>query len=222
MANKQVVRVPEDCRSIGEALNAVSSDAQIVLSPGRYRETLMIRSKSVEIVGNGNMQHLLLESEPGQSTLEVEGGSLKLKNLMVRSNGSFALTVTGGRLLLEDCNVSGGNYGVRVTRGSEATMRRSVICRCQQQGLIIDEKSSAQVESCSIFENGDHGVLALNTGSSVKMSRSMVSYNGGAGIYLDGGASGSVENNDLRNNMQPAYVGAQSQSVVTVGSNLST
>lgn len=222
-SERRVLKVPSHFATIGAALAAARNDDQIVLEPGRYQEALEIRDKVVEIVGNGNMQHLLIESIEGRPALELDGAVLRLSNLMVVSSAPRAIAVLGGRLVMEDCNVSGGQQGLRVSRRAEATVRRSVLCRCAQQGLYVEEGSSALVESCSIFENGDHGIVVVSAGASLTISRSMVSYNGGAGICIDQGAGGAVESNDLRNNnLGPCTVGALSQANVTVSSNLTT
>jgi hypothetical protein len=47
-------------------------------------------------------------------------------------------------------------------------------------------------ESCSIFENGDHGVLVMQEGASIHMTKSMVSYNQGAALAIDQGATAKV------------------------------
>lgn len=50
----------------------------------------------------------------------------------------------------------------------------------------------------------------------------MISYNGGAGIFVDQEAAGVVEDNDLRNNTQgPTAVAPTSAALVTVAKNLS-
>ena len=41
--------------------------------------------QNVELVGDGNMQNLLIEGELGMPAVSVTGGTLKLSNLMVRS-----------------------------------------------------------------------------------------------------------------------------------------
>ena len=51
---------------------------------------------------------------------------------------------------------------------------------------------AAGAESCSIFENGDHGVLAMQEGASIHMTKSMVSYNQGAALAIDQGATAKV------------------------------
>jgi len=98
-----------------------------------------------------------------------------------------------------------------------------VLCRCERQGLYLGGTSVAVLESCSVFENGDHGILVMQGATSIDMTKSMVSYNQGAALAIDQGASAKVENNDLRNNVQgPCLVGVQSQHLVSVTNNLTT
>ncbi len=42
------------------------------------------------------------------------------------------------------------------------------------------------MESCSLFENGGHGILADGVRARVHVNRCMLSYNKGAGVAADG------------------------------------
>uniref|UniRef100_A0A7S4P0M5 Protein kinase domain-containing protein n=1 Tax=Guillardia theta TaxID=55529 RepID=A0A7S4P0M5_GUITH len=213
--------VPEMFATISEAIANAQMEDQIFVSPGHYVETISIRNLTVSIVGNGNMQNILLEGPTGAMVISQEGGLVRISNLMIRSADAPAYKLVGGQLIMEDCNVSGGKMGLWAYGGCECCIRRSVICRCDRQGMYLGEKCVAVVESCSIFENGDHGILVLNDGARLSMTRSMVSYNQGAAVAIDQFAGGKVENNDLRNNMQgPCLVGVQSQNLVSVTNNL--
>ncbi len=44
---------------------------QILISPGHYRESLVLRNLRVELVGAGSMQHLLLEGD-GQNSVVTQ------------------------------------------------------------------------------------------------------------------------------------------------------
>lgn len=66
-------------------------------------------------------------------------------------------------------------------------------------------------------------LASAQEGASIQMTKSMVSYNQGAALAIDQGASAKVENNDLRNNVQgPCLVGVASQHLVSVTNNLTT
>mmetsp|Transcript_32605 Transcript_32605/g.75882 ORF Transcript_32605/g.75882 Transcript_32605/m.75882 type:complete len:683 (-) Transcript_32605:110-2158(-) len=220
---RPVLRVPAQFPTISDALRAAPADCKIMVSAGHYRETIVLKDAVVEILGDGNMQHILLESAEGEAALSQQGGHVRVSNMMIRGSGARTLEVVSGRMVLEDCNVSGGVCGLAATAAADVSIRRSVLCRCQQYGLHVTDRSKAVVESCSIFENGMHGVVAQNAGSSVRMTRSMVSHNFRAGIMVDDGATGTVENNDLRSNQEgPVVVGAASEGLVQIVSNLST
>jgi len=54
---------------------------QILVSAGHYRETIVLKDEVVEILGDGNMQHILLESvtTPHTRKPQIETGSPKSK-----------------------------------------------------------------------------------------------------------------------------------------------
>eukprot|EP00960_Hanusia_phi_P077579 768714-Hanusia_phi.AAC.7 len=99
---------------------------QIFVSPGHYVETISIRNLTVSIVGNGNMQNILLEGlkssaevslQPtGAMVITQEGGLVRISNLMIRSADAPAYKLVGGQLvtlLLVSCLLltGGTDYG---------------------------------------------------------------------------------------------------------------
>ena len=191
-ASRRVLRVPEAYDSIKAAMQAAGPDDQISVSAGHYMESLEIREGTLDLVGDGNMQHILLDAPADGSALTQHGGTVRISNMMLRSNAAAPTVQTqNGRLIVQDCNISGGNVGVALA-SSHADIRRSVLCRCQRQGLLLGAAAVAVLESCSIFENGGHGILATHEGATVQMTRSMVSYNQGAALAVDQGASAKV------------------------------
>ena len=50
----------------------------------QFSDALMYpKTQSIELVGDGNMQNLLIEGEVGMPAVSLTGGVLKLSNLMV-------------------------------------------------------------------------------------------------------------------------------------------
>jgi len=169
------------------------------------------------------MQALLIESVDETPVVAQVGGFVRISNVMLKSLGLKALDVANGRMVIEDCYVSGPDCGLVMQNGADVTLRRSVLCRCRQHGIHVSEGSRATLESCSIFDNNDHGIVTLHQSSALHVTRCMISNNVGAGIAVDSGGEGTIEDNDLRNNRQGAcLVGSASQSLVNLGSNLTT
>jgi len=97
------------------------------------------------------------------------------------------------------------------------------LCWCKQQGLYLGGTSVAVLESCSVYQNGGHGILVMQGATNIDVTKSKVSYNQGAALVIDQGVIAKVQNNDLRYNMQgPCLVGVQSQHLVSVTNNLTT
>ena len=153
------------------------------------------------------------------------GGAVLLRGLMLKGSGPAVVATAGGAhggsLTLEDCYVSGSRCGLVLRERAVGTLRRSVLCKCGEDGIQASGGGAALIESCSIFDNARHGVVVSGRGSSVRISRSMLSNNGGAGVAVDQEGGGRVEDNDLRNNaLGPCVVGEASKTRVAVGSNL--
>lgn len=64
---------------------------QVLVSAGHYMESIEVAGGQVEIVGSGNMQHILLDAPAGSSALILKGGAVRISNMMLRSNRSVAL-----------------------------------------------------------------------------------------------------------------------------------
>jgi hypothetical protein len=186
---------------------------------------LRVWGKRVSLVGEGSMQDLLIEGGAGAPAMSVgAGGVLRIANFMLQSAAASVIDVGGGKLMLEDSNVSGsGGVGLRLHSGGQATIKRSVLCRCAQHGLMITASSRASVVSSSIFENGSHGIVTSMQRSHVEMKHCMVSFNGGVGVFVDQEAGARVEDNDLRNNTKgPHAIAPASHTLVTISKNLTT
>ena len=59
---------------------------QVLVSAGHYMECIEIAGGQVDIVGNGNMQHILLDAPAGASAIVQQGGAVRISNMMLRSN----------------------------------------------------------------------------------------------------------------------------------------
>jgi len=223
LAQGNQLKVPTQYRTVSEAVQHAKDGDSVVISAGHYKECVRVWGKRIELVGEGSMQELLIEGDAKQPTVSVgSGASLRIFNLMLQGSGQQVIDVSGGSLQVEDSNISGASgSGLRVHSGGEASVRRSVLCRCQQHGMHVAAGSRAKIESCSLFENGECGMLVTQGRSSVHISRCMVSFNRGVGIAVDQEASATIEDNDLRNNVRgPTSVGPTCSKSVQIGSNL--
>jgi len=221
-AGRRVLRVPEHFSSIGEAVRSARADDRVLISPGHYRESVEIPPDLVlEIVGDADLSGLLLEGVDGRPVLTQVGGFVRVSKLAMKSSGPAVVAAKNSMLVIEDCFMSGGQVGLLAIEGGEVTIRRSVFCRCREHGIFLGAGLRAIIESSSVFENGSHGVLAAKPDCSLHVTRSKLSFNAGAGIFIDNGGGGLVEDNDLRNNTKgPLVVGVSSVGSVVLGSNL--
>jgi hypothetical protein len=77
-------------RDLGEALLFAAADDTIELAPGLFRGVLDVKARRLRVVGDPGGRSELIVVEQGLRVLE--GGSLVLENLSLRSEGPVAAT----------------------------------------------------------------------------------------------------------------------------------
>jgi hypothetical protein len=99
-----------DFSSVQEAVRAARSGARILVRPGRYEEGIVLE-RDVEICGDGPREEIIIES-PDFHCLAVQSGRALVKGISLRSLGGrkgnkrFALEVSQGQAIMEDCDIS--------------------------------------------------------------------------------------------------------------------
>jgi hypothetical protein len=115
------LRVPEEFRTIQEAVDAASPGDRVLVGPGRYRETVSITTDDLTIEGDG----ATLQSRRGEGGLFVYADGITVSNFLMRrvsvySEGDgnrfeqvevqrprieFGLSVSGADSVVRDCTV---------------------------------------------------------------------------------------------------------------------
>src|SRR5262249_49617964 len=147
--------------------------ARILVHPGRYEEGLIL-DKSLEICGEGPREEIIIES-PDFHCLTMQAGPASIKGLTLRSLGGrkgnrrFAVDLSQGQALLEDCDISSDTLAGVSVHGpmAEATVRHCRIHNGGTSGIIFWEKGRGTVEDCDISTNGMAGVLIRSGGNPV-------------------------------------------------------
>lgn len=191
--------------SISEAIKNAPIGARISVRPGVYNESIKI-DRDLEIVGDGPITQIIVEAVDANS-IYVKSGKALLRGLTLRNrmttkdNKYYAVTVEGGELSLEDCDITSsaltgvGVYGA----GTKAFIRRCRIHDCAESGIYFYRNATGLVEDCDVFNNG-FANISIKEGAdpTIRSSRIYNSKSSGVYVYLNG--KGRLEDSSIYGN----------------------
>ena len=124
--------VPQDFRSIQEAVDAVVRPATIVVSPGLYRERIRVSAVPYLVIQSSRLSRrgVTLAGNGGDAVLSVQDSALHLSGIEIRSDGrARGMVVAGSTLSLQECVIAGNRIGedAREPFGAGMLCRRSTV-----------------------------------------------------------------------------------------------
>ncbi len=139
--------------SLRVALRNAGAGSVIQVSPGVYRETLLI-DKDITLVAKGSRGETILES-PGDCPLVLQSGHARFEGLTLRvepASTASAVSILGGSPSFENCLFEGGaEAAVRVDgEGIQAQFRDCHFQAPGQHALVLRGSSQARIEACTL------------------------------------------------------------------------
>ena len=113
-------------------------------------------------------------------------------------------------------NGQGGANGINMTAGAKLTVENCVIANLAGSGILVNTAGTAvivRVTDTTIRDNGNVGIELLD-GARATLTRTMISGNQIAGVFVDGTLAGSITTADIADstmNGNNVGVGAQSE-----------
>jgi hypothetical protein len=190
-----------DFLSISEAVRRASAGARLLVRPGVYDESFEI-DKLLEITGDGALESIIVRAS-NSPCLAMRAGEATVSNLTLHaraqsSTGFFAVDISGGRLLLEACDISSDSLSCIGIHNSSAepTIRRCRIHHSADSGIYAFDGARAKIEACDIFENANLGI-AITGGAQATVANCHVHHGRDAGIVVWDRASSVIDDCDV-------------------------
>lgn len=189
----RTLQVPEEFKTIGEALAEARARDRIQVGAGTFVESITVQPGQV-IVGAGKDHTIVefpaeegpvLQTSNGASGLaRVRGLTLRHAGLVSATERFSALVVSAGTLRLEDSRVEqAAGHGVAVTAGAEVILA-----------------------SCEVLRSGWDGVSVSGQGAQARLLEVTSTGNYHHGVDFWDGGSGSVEGGELSGNGRAGLV----------------
>jgi nitrous oxidase accessory protein NosD len=191
--------------TLREAVREAAPQTCLLLKPGVYRESLVIK-KDLQIRAEGGPGEVVLESV-ASSVVILDGACLYLARLTLKGIGGkdkktlAAVEVKSGHLTMEDCDLTSDISTVMEVKGprSEAILRRCHLHDGKAGGILFQEEAVGYLVDCHLYQNKlSHVVIGKGcspTFFSCKISHALM-----AGIYVSEGGEGFIENCDIWGN----------------------
>lgn len=194
-----------DFTSIGAAIAAAKGGERILVRPHIYSEGLRL-DKSVELIGDGKRDEIILEAE-GADAILFQTSFGRVANFTIRQKGGgkwYGIDIPQGQLVLEDCDISSQSLAcVAIHGGANPILRRNAIHDGSDVGLLIYENGKGTVEDNDIFGNRLVGTQ-ISSGADPVLRRNILrdGKEGGGVLVIDRG-KGTLEDNDIFGNAAP-------------------
>ncbi len=174
-----------DFTSLEEAVRKAPVGSQVLVRPGLYRGSLVL-DRSLEIVGDGPRDNIIIESEAG-SCLSVRAGETTIRSLTLRGSGQRRPTVevVSGRLNLENCAVSSETSVCLSATSSSArlALKGCLLHDSKEQGVLLSGGAGAALEDCEVARMGGPGI-EVQQGCSLALQRCDIHTSASSGLFI--------------------------------------
>jgi len=185
--------------SIQTAIIAAQSGQTILLSPGEYKENIILPPKELTIRSANAQDSAIVSlttiSGDGQSPVVslLPGGTIKLQGLTI-CDGAIGISCSGAQLQMNHCVVAGNQgCGVEVSNESHIEMSHCIVAGNTETGLQSLGKtvgrgepvySHVDITNCTIVQNQQYAI----DGNQIAIKNSILYFNGqsAAGVQING------------------------------------
>lgn len=170
------LHVPGDYETIQAAVDAAVEGDVIVIAPGRYIETVVLRDKSNLTI---RADVAMPEDLEGWRRANAIAG-------MVIIAGEMRLLGTNTDILIEGLTITGVGHGILLHGdNSGITIRYCIIVRNIQSGIVLRHVyRDVVIEYSNVSDNSADGIDLAGHGRDIQIRNSNISDNGSVGIRV--------------------------------------
>jgi F-box protein 11 len=189
----------EDHATITEAIEAANPGDRILVRPGLYQEGLVIDKPGLEIIGDGNLDDVVVQAV-GMDALLFKTTMGRVVNLTLRQmdGAGYGVDIAQGRLELDGCDITSQSLiCVAIHSGADPRLRRNRI-HDGEIGVSVHENGQGILEDNEIHDNAISGV-AIETGGNPTLRHNRI-HDGEVGVFVHENGQGVLEDNDIFGN----------------------
>jgi nitrous oxidase accessory protein NosD len=201
--NGKTTTNPSDASvSLQAAIEAAAAGDTIRVAPGTYREALHI-DKTLTLVAENSAsgERAVIESDD-KPALTAKGDGVRISGLAFHAlNAPASVSVEGGKVELENCELWGGKDACLVVRGGATIVaRRNRIHDGLKHGVRIEGGATGSIENNDIAGNKEAG-LAISVPGPLAVTENRFSRNVTGVFFLEAGPSVVLRGNEAFENI---------------------
>ena len=191
-----------DFTTLTEAVAAAQPGWRLLIRPGLYDGGIVL-DKPLEILGDGPRDRITVAAT-GSNVVRFETTMGRVSGLTLRQRGGegdwYAVSVTQGRLLLDDCDVSSDSGPcVAVRGGADPEIRGNRIHDGKSVGVFIYDESRGTYEDNDVSGNALAG-FEVKVGADPVVRGNRIHDGKQSGVVVHDEGRGTYEDNDVSGN----------------------
>ena len=190
-----------DHATISGAIGAAAPGTRILVRPGYYPEGLAL-DKPLEILGDGPREEITVAAT-GSNVVRFETTMGRVSGLTLHQRGGgnwFAVDVTQGRLILENCDITSESLScVSVRNGADPIVRGNRIHDGKEGGVLVHSEGRGTYEDNDVSGNALAG-FAVSEGGDPVVRGNRIRDGKSSGVYVHSEGRGTYEDNDVSGN----------------------
>lgn len=195
-----------DFRTIQAAVDAAQSGDVIVVASGIYRESVVITTSRLEIIGAGAGQSIIENVDIPVSFVRLAGG--RLEGFTLRYTGlddKPALLIENASPLVVDNEITGaGLAGVEIHNGAAPTLLDNHIHENLGTGVLVYDGANVNLTGNKIERNGlgqvHHPGIEVRQSARAVVDFNQLLLNGGSGAFVHGNSDAEFLGNTIVGN----------------------
>lgn len=205
--------------TLRDALEVAPDDSIIAVEPGTYHESVAVRGRRLTIAAAGGDGPVVIDGTGAFGpAVAGHGADLTLRGLTLRSGEYAAVSATGGRLTMDECEVHAGfAAGVSVTDGAQLHATKVTVA-AGQHGFVISDAGGV-LDTCEVRDVSDDGVI-VRLGADPTLRNCTVTRCGYRGIYVYQGGRPTIERCEVSHTADAGISVAHASSPTIVASSV--
>ncbi|MDN3354802.1 right-handed parallel beta-helix repeat-containing protein [Actinomadura sp. DC4] len=195
---------PGGFRTVEEALAAARTGSVIRVRPGRYPESLVIRTR-VTIVAEGERGSVEICPRNGTAVMLLTD-AVMLTDLTLRGGGDDVPVIDAahGQVAMEGCTVAGSGWTAVLARGAGSlAMRGCRVTNAEGAGIVDTAETGSVIEDC-LIENLGTSAIVLGEKARSTIRGCQLRDARGNGVLANGEAQGTIEDCQITTTSKPA------------------